>query len=295
MDEAASPGLPIISSEPVPETSPPVSVWREELAGKIEDHRRKRSRLRGDFDPKSSLDLEFGTLPGESVPEGVDADLSPPEQDQVDVDSPLSHSGEEIPVLDSIPLVKPVETMRVLTSAAVEAGESLLGEDDAFAQPVEIILESPPASASRSNPRQTPGGLRVAPLGKRFLAGLADMLILLSGAGLFALIFWIVGGHFTMNVLNLTVFGSIATLFVIAYFGAFCALSSSTPGLLMMNMELRSLAGGQPSPTESFWRAFGYLVSAASLMLGFAWALVDSDHLTWHDHMSGTYITTIER
>jgi hypothetical protein len=42
---------------------------------------------------------------------------------------------------------------------------------------------------------------------------------------------------------------------------------------------------------ESFWRAFGVLVSLSALMLGFVWACVDSDSLTWHDRMSGTVIT----
>ncbi|MGD1104323.1 MAG: hypothetical protein ABSA59_19915, partial [Terriglobia bacterium] len=45
-----------------------------------------------------------------------------------------------------------------------------------------------------------------------------------------------------------------------------------------------------PTVRESFWRAFGVLVSLSALMLGFVWACVDSDGLTWHDRMSGTVI-----
>ncbi len=281
-------------SESQAEVESPASVWRDELAGKLEDHRRKRSRIRSQFDPQTSLDFEFGIPAGEHQ-EDLDAELSPSVREGALVDSPLGPSSGQSASLDSVPLEKPVEGMRVLTSAAVEAGESQLGEEEAYAQPVEIILESPAASAARAGLHRTPGGLRIAPLGKRFLAGLVDAAILVAGAGLFALIFWIVGGRATMNSLNLVVFGSIATLFVLAYFGMFTALSSSTPGLLWMNLELRSVAGGHPSIAESSWRAFGYLVSGASLMLGFAWALADSDHLTWHDHMSGTYITPIER
>jgi hypothetical protein len=33
------------------------------------------------------------------------------------------------------------------------------------------------------------------------------------------------------------------------------------------------------------------MVSLSALMLGFIWAVVDSDGLTWHDHMSATAIT----
>ncbi len=286
--------LPEIQSEPPPDTEQSAPEWRDELAGKLEDHRRKRSRLRGQFDPNSSLDFEFGEPLSETPGQHVDAELSGPGHGGIRLDSPLGPAQGNSASHDPLALEKPVETMRVLSSAAVEAGESQLGEEDAFAQPVEIILESP-AAAARAGLHRTPGGLRVAPLSKRFLAGTIDALILLTGGGLFALIFWIVGGRVTLNALNLAVFGSIATVFVLTYFGMFCALSSSTPGMLWMNLELRSVAGGHPSLSESFWRAFGYLVSGASLMLGFAWALADSDHLTWHDHMSGTYITPFER
>jgi len=56
---------------------------------------------------------------------------------------------------------------------------------------------------------------------------------------------------------------------------------------------VRSQTGGLPSPQQAFWRAFGYLVSISALMLGFIWALVDSDGLTWHDRMSETYLTEV--
>jgi hypothetical protein len=37
-------------------------------------------------------------------------------------------------------------------------------------------------------------------------------------------------------------------------------------------------------------RAFGYFISMVPLMLGFAWAVVDPEHLTWADKVSGTYV-----
>ena len=293
-DEPIAKEIPEIASTPVPAQATPAAVWREELAGKLEDHRRKRSRLRGNFDPGSSLDLEFDEQGAEAPPRGVDADLAMPSRSGGALDAQLNAPRRESPPLDRIPFEKPAEGIRVLTSAAVQAGDSHLEEDGAGARPVEIILESSPASRSGSSARRSDVSLRVAPLSTRFAAGLLDALILLVGGGLFALIFFIVGGHATLGPLNLAIFGSIGTIFVLAYFGLFCALSSSTPGLLMLNLEFRSLEGDPPSPAESLWRAFGYLISGASLMLGFAWALVDSDHLTWHDHISGTYVTTIE-
>ena len=42
------------------------------------------------------------------------------------------------------------------------------------------------------------------------------------------------------------------------------------------------------------WRSFGYLVSAGTLLFGFLAALWDEDHLTWHDRISQTYLTSAD-
>jgi uncharacterized RDD family membrane protein YckC len=134
----------------------------------------------------------------------------------------------------------------------------------------------------------------IAPLGRRFLAGLADSLVLLLGASIFALIFWRAGGRLSLQPLNLMVVGFMAVSFLFAYFGLFTALTTSTPGLLWMGLEVRKLDGTPPTARDACWRAFGYLVSITALMLGFVWSVVDSDTLTWHDRMSGTFITPVE-
>jgi uncharacterized RDD family membrane protein YckC len=131
-------------------------------------------------------------------------------------------------------------------------------------------------------------------MGRRFLAGLVDGVVLLFGGGLFALIFWRAGGHLTPVPPNLAIVAVIAIIFVFAYFGLFTAVTFSTPGLTWMGIEVRNMAGYPPAPPESFLRAFGYLVSIAALMIGFCWALVDSEGLTWHDRISGTFLTPVK-
>lgn len=135
---------------------------------------------------------------------------------------------------------------------------------------------------------------RPAPLDRRCLAGLIDALLLLLGTGIFALIFFAVGGRLSRNSVTLAVMGFIGVLFVLVYFASFIALTYSTPGLLAMNLEVRTLDGQSPTPGDAALRAFGYLVSAGALMLGFIWAWVDSDSLTWHDRMSGTFVSERE-
>jgi uncharacterized RDD family membrane protein YckC len=269
--------------------------WREELAERVQDHRRRRSHTQSDCSRGGTLNLAFDEASEEPPVPIVDAQLIESPEDAKDrLDATLADSQESLPILDSVPLEKPVEDIRVLTSGGVEAGEARLGREEKDAKPVEIVLESSSPSSSASSRHRAPGSIKVAPLGLRFAAGVVDAVVLLSGAGLFALIFWVVGGHASRNALNYAILGTVSILFLLAYFGIFTALSSSTPGLIWMNLEVRSQDGGAPSPQESFWRAFGYLVSMASLMLGFVWAVVDGDHMTWHDHMSGTFITPIE-
>ena len=46
-----------------------------------------------------------------------------------------------------------------------------------------------------------------------------------------------------------------------------------------------------PETRQLLWRSFGYVLSGATLTLGFLWALWDEDHFTWQDRISQTYIT----
>jgi uncharacterized RDD family membrane protein YckC len=134
-------------------------------------------------------------------------------------------------------------------------------------------------------------GIFLAPLGRRILAGLMDALVLILGAAVFGIISWRFCGRVSLVPLNIAVLGFVAVILIFAYFAAFTAIASATPGLLWMGCEIRNLRGGHPTVRESLWRAFGVLVSLSALMVGFVWACVDSDSLTWHDRMSGTIIT----
>jgi len=271
-----------------------VRPWREELSERLENFRRRRARLRRRIDSSDNLDLDFGQVGDFESPGPLDAKVLEFPQAEAGFDVEFENppgSESELPVLEAAPLEKAGVEQQTPGSAAVQAREVALERGAPESEPVEIVVgfpelppEPPPAQAS-------PLALRQAPLGRRFVAGLADTLVLLLGGGLFALIFWRAGGQLSPGPLNLAVLAFIAIFFILAYFGLFTALTSSTPGLLWMGLEVRTMDGLRPSPQESFWRAFGYLVSGSAIMMGFLWALVDSESLTWHDRMSGTFLT----
>jgi uncharacterized RDD family membrane protein YckC len=129
-----------------------------------------------------------------------------------------------------------------------------------------------------------------APLAKRFWAGLVDVGILAGCVAIFAASLRLVGGHIQFTPATLTVFGFIAAFWLFVYFAAFGAFAFSTPGQAALGLAVRNFDGGFPDGQDSLLRAFGYLVSTAAFMVGFLWALMDSDTLAWHDHISGTLL-----
>ena len=243
------------SEDVSPEDSDP---WREELSERIDRYRRRRGRSR-EYDPGASLELDFRTAPGDA-------------SDRL-MELPAIEGGKKI---GPAPAGLDDWSLGPLPARASESGPRDVLEDETWIASSAPDIETPPVSA--------------APLGRRFWAAVADALVLLGGSGVFAAIFYGVGGRFSERPADLAVIGFIFVLMTLVYFAAFTALVSSTPGLLVMGLEVRTLDGASPTATDSVLRAIGYLVSTSALMLGFVWALVDSDGLTWHDRMSGTLV-----
>jgi uncharacterized RDD family membrane protein YckC len=283
---------PLAPAEP-PLAPEPERPLREELAERVEHHRIRQAQLRGE--PEESMEFDFEAAGREESGPSDETEVidltKESEEFELATEEP-SFIETESSSLDSLPLDKPAEGARLLDSMDVDTGEPAMGPDTAEAQPVEIVLDSPLAFAEESGLGQGPVSLPLAPMGRRFLAGVLDAFVLLLAAGLFVFIFWGAGGHITMQVLNLAVLAFIPVFLIMAYFGLFTALTSTTPGLLWMGLEVRSMDGGLPTPQEAFWRAFGCLISTGALLLGFVWALVDSEGLTWHDRMSRTFLST---
>jgi len=107
-------------------------------------------------------------------------------------------------------------------------------------------------------------------------------------------LFTVLGGHVGLNKLDLFVAGATLALFYAQYFVLFTVFGGSTPGMMLRRLRVVSFDGGIPTSRQMAWRSFGYLISAGTCFLGFLWALWDEDHLSWHDRISQTYITSAE-
>jgi uncharacterized RDD family membrane protein YckC len=250
--------------------------------------------LQPDADAAGNLELDFANpgKPGDIRPafDGMgDGEDGNPGFDMELGESPAARD-EEAPALEPVAFEESRDDgMMQLDATPGESEEMSLGEPTVKSQPMEILVGPPDEIGSGERPEVLE--ISVAPLGRRFLAGLTDALVLMLGAAVFGVIFWRVCGRISLVPLNIAVMGLVAALFVFAYFAVFTAIAFATPGLVYLGCEVRSLERGHPTLQESCWRAFGVLVSLAALMVGFIWACVDSESLTWHDRMSGTYIT----
>jgi uncharacterized RDD family membrane protein YckC len=131
----------------------------------------------------------------------------------------------------------------------------------------------------------------VASCAQRGWAGVVDGLFLgLTLAGFLGL-FRSLGGQIVVDKMDAVVYLIVGYLFYALYFSLFTTLAGATPGMQLRGLTIVRLDGSLPDTRQLLWRSFGYLLSGATLMLGFVWALWDEDRFTWQDRISQTYVT----
>jgi uncharacterized RDD family membrane protein YckC len=151
----------------------------------------------------------------------------------------------------------------------------------------ELNFSSSPDDRARPQTALVP----VATLAARRWSGVIDALFLgLTCAG-FVGLFRSLGGQITLEKTDAIVYLAVAYLFYALYFFLFTVMAGATPGMQFRGLTVVRLDGSLPDTRQLLWRNFGYLLSGATLMLGFVWAIWDEDHFTWQDRMSQTYIT----
>ena len=88
----------------------------------------------------------------------------------------------------------------------------------------------------------------------------------------------------------LGIYGAGFFILLAIYFFLFMLSSSQTPGMKHRGLTVVTKVDSSLDPRYACMRGFGYLISILPLMLGFLWAVIDPEHLTWADKVSGTYI-----
>jgi uncharacterized RDD family membrane protein YckC len=133
-------------------------------------------------------------------------------------------------------------------------------------------------------------------IGSRFAAGAADFMIVGLAYLLFVLVtyFEMPAGAPVLDKRIAGIYGVGYLLLVAIYFFLFMLSSSQTPGMRIRELVVVTRDDTPLDLRGSCLRGFGYFISILPLMLGFVWVLVDPEHLTWADKVSGTFVRRIQ-
>jgi uncharacterized RDD family membrane protein YckC len=155
-------------------------------------------------------------------------------------------------------------------------------------------LDFSPAPGERARPQTAL--VPVATLAERRNAGLLDAISVLITcavfAGLFVGLMRALGSEFLIDRMDAVICVPVIFLFYSLYFLVFTVFAGATPGMQFSGLTIVRLDGRLPDTSQLLWRGFGYVLSGATLMLGFLWAFWDEDGFTWHDRVSQTYVTS---
>jgi uncharacterized RDD family membrane protein YckC len=131
-------------------------------------------------------------------------------------------------------------------------------------------------------------------LASRIAAGSVDLAIVAAVFAIFAVTTYLeMPEDFSPDRRVLGIYGVCYFALVTIYFFLFMLSASQTPGMKCRGLVVCTTEDVPLDPKRACSRGFGYLISILPLMLGFIWMLLDPEHLTWADKVSGTYIKKI--
>jgi uncharacterized RDD family membrane protein YckC len=158
--------------------------------------------------------------------------------------------------------------------------------------------ETPAATAARlpePSPDARSGEIHcpeeVAPFSVRAVALVLDLaMIELAQAIVTGIYIWQTGASVTDSD---GIRGMVAVFVAILafYFYFFLRFGGATAGMAWTGLRILNFDGGYPSVSQLQARAVGTILSFAAAFVGFLWAAVDYEGLTWHDRMSKTFLT----
>jgi uncharacterized RDD family membrane protein YckC len=295
--------------------------WRREVNQRLRSYRERHGHS-GNGDSQTAL--EFAHADGETLSGVIETESSgdhPLEngfahaaqvQPRIRYDSHSDHEFDEATdaavTLDEDQYEDPLQATLAAAAARVEAEASLPAAKAKKQEPFQHLLidvSRPPdveiagpamrdaEESAQVFPRHDSALLPVADLSLRRRAAAVDAVCLLLAFAVVLGGFAFFGGRLIASKLDAFVCGAILTLLYTQYFSLFTMMGGATPGMMLAGLRLVSFDGAAPEPRQLIRRSAGYLLSGGMAFMGFLWSFWDEDHLSWHDHISQTYITPI--
>jgi uncharacterized RDD family membrane protein YckC len=132
-----------------------------------------------------------------------------------------------------------------------------------------------------------------APPAARLRAALVDLLCTAAAATLALAPIFIWARPLILDRWTLAWTGSIVAAIAIVYPLIWIICGCGSIGARATRLTLVSFDGTRPSTAARYRRLLATVISVTAAGVGLLWALFDEDHLTWHDHMSGTFPTIL--
>ena len=134
----------------------------------------------------------------------------------------------------------------------------------------------------------------VAGLRRRSEAVAVDFLMVLIAGAVFFGIFAVWTRQFPAGRTALLIYASAMALILLFYRVLSFLLADRSPATRMAGLRLLHFDGRPANRRQRLLRLAASCLSLAPLGIGFLWALVDEEHLTFHDHISETFPTPVE-
>lgn len=295
------------------------TAWRNELSARLSRYRTRRKAppprypsLNLPFEPVEISQRPFSSEPVDASPIEVISNRTFA-SDALPHDYSAESTAKQFDSLCNAEAQKVSETSARPSAKIIEFPSFAWGPPDPprdqLAEPVmdrprilevpEVAL-TPPAlggitidPAHEESPEKRLGidiPLQSAPLGRRLAASLVDGLIISAATALFGYIFWKVTAVRPPRIQLFSLAAGIPCVFWAAYQYLLIVYSASTPGLRLLRLQLTRFDGTFASRSLRRWRVLAAWLSAASLGMGYVWALLDEDVLCWHDRITHTYL-----
>ena len=144
---------------------------------------------------------------------------------------------------------------------------------------------------SASEQMESPAPVAVAPFGLRLAGHGIDCVLNLAALLLFLLPLKLWAGPVVFN--RFLLMGSFCAylVLVLLYGFLFLCLAGATPAMRWIGLRVVNFDGMPPRRRQLLCRFLGSIASVGSFFLGFIWAAIDEEELSWHDRMSKTFLT----
>lgn len=279
--------------------------WRQEVVSRVQQHRARRRKR---FDPNATMELDFQDSSSSSrAASGLARD------EVEDVHAP--ESEEQAEHRSSAPLDPPkiieFPRPRPPVQPFYFVPQAEIPSDLELAEPVldsPRILDAPEPPPEQLNLLPTFADIELddtteshqvelppqaAPLTHRVFALLIDMMVVLLGSAIFAVALVMFGRGIPQSRLVLLSALLVCGSLWLIYQYLFLIYAPATPGMQLAELELCTFQGEPVSISLRRWRVLAGMLSACAVGLGFLWAFVDEDTLSWHDRITQTHVRRI--